>query len=212
MRRKKPNMVRVKGLEPPRHCHQNLNLACLPISPHPRFSAPLLGCIAHLARRTSFLKPFADDIDAFFSPENSKSVRKQNISCKSVPFSCTFLAEAGLAQLVEQLICNHQVGGSSPSAGTTVKPLFRSKAFFYFTDIPNKRCCSCRSDGSFRAYRVRNRGIPVRKPRKNYRLNRPCNLFATSGSPKEARKRRTSDISRLSMLSLSFFSTLLPYL
>ena len=130
MRRKKPNMVRVKGLEPPRHCHQNLNLACLPISPHPRFSAPLLGCIAHLARRTSFLKPFADDIDAFFSPENSKSVRKQNISCKSVPFSCTFLAEAGLAQLVEQLICNHQVGGSSPSAGTTVKPLFRSEAFF----------------------------------------------------------------------------------
>ena len=26
---------------------------------------------------------------------------------------------AGLAQLVEQLICNHQVGSSSPPAGTT---------------------------------------------------------------------------------------------
>ena len=25
---------------------------------------------------------------------------------------------AGLAQLVAQLICNHQVGGSNPSAGT----------------------------------------------------------------------------------------------
>jgi hypothetical protein len=28
------------------------------------------------------------------------------------------LISAGLAQLVEQLICNHQVGSSSPPAGT----------------------------------------------------------------------------------------------
>ena len=28
---------------------------------------------------------------------------------------------AGLAQLVEHLICNQEVGGSSPSAGTTIK-------------------------------------------------------------------------------------------
>ena len=30
---------------------------------------------------------------------------------------------AGLAQLVEQLICNHQVAGSSPIAGSSFKPL-----------------------------------------------------------------------------------------
>ena len=30
---------------------------------------------------------------------------------------------AGLAQLVEQLICNHQVAGSTPAAGTTFPPL-----------------------------------------------------------------------------------------
>ena len=28
--------------------------------------------------------------------------------------------QAGIAQLVEQLICNHQVVGSTPTAGTTV--------------------------------------------------------------------------------------------
>jgi hypothetical protein len=39
---------------------------------------------------------------------------------------------AGLAHPVEQLICNHQVGGSSPSAGTNKKRLarFSRKAFF----------------------------------------------------------------------------------
>jgi hypothetical protein len=31
---------------------------------------------------------------------------------------CTVL-RAGIAQLVERVICNHDVGGSSPSAGTT---------------------------------------------------------------------------------------------
>ena len=32
------NVVRVKGLEPPRHRRQNLNLVRLPIPPHPHIS------------------------------------------------------------------------------------------------------------------------------------------------------------------------------
>lgn len=32
-------MVRVTGLEPARFCHKNLNLACLPIPPHPHAKA-----------------------------------------------------------------------------------------------------------------------------------------------------------------------------
>ena len=35
----------------------------------------------------------------------------------------THLPDAGLAQLVEHLICNQEVGGSSPSAGTTISDL-----------------------------------------------------------------------------------------
>lgn len=39
---------------------------------------------------------------------------------------------AGLAQLVEQLICNHLVVGSSPIAGSTLKKAFlNGKAFIY---------------------------------------------------------------------------------
>ncbi len=31
------SLMRMRGLEPPRFCkHQNLNLACLPIPPHPQ--------------------------------------------------------------------------------------------------------------------------------------------------------------------------------
>ena len=33
------------------------------------------------------------------------------------------LTEAGLAQLVEHVICNHGVGGSNPSAGTSVRKI-----------------------------------------------------------------------------------------
>ena len=33
-------VVRVKGLEPPRHRRQNLNLVRLPIPPHPHISHP----------------------------------------------------------------------------------------------------------------------------------------------------------------------------
>jgi hypothetical protein len=33
------------------------------------------------------------------------------------------LLRAGLAQLVEHLICNQGVGGSNPSAGTTMKSM-----------------------------------------------------------------------------------------
>ena len=36
---------------------------------------------------------------------------------------------AGLAQLVEHLICNQEVGGSSPSAGTNVFKGLRGKVF-----------------------------------------------------------------------------------
>jgi hypothetical protein len=37
-------------------------------------------------------------------------------------FVCDYIAnrQAGVAQLVEQLICNHQVGGSSPFTGSII--------------------------------------------------------------------------------------------
>ena len=49
-------------------------------------------------------------------------------------FAQTFL-NAGVAQLVEQLICNHQVGGSSPFTGSVqydVYGLGRDKATYRF--------------------------------------------------------------------------------
>jgi hypothetical protein len=36
------------------------------------------------------------------------------------------VSTAGLAQLVEHVICNHGVGGSNPSAGTTLKSFAKS--------------------------------------------------------------------------------------
>ncbi len=48
---------------------------------------------------------------------------------------------AGVAQLVEQLICNHQVGGSNPFTGSIkINDLMHlPKCSFYFpTYIPNK--------------------------------------------------------------------------
>jgi hypothetical protein len=40
------------------------------------------------------------------------------------PDSCVF--NAGLAQLVVHLICNQGVGGSNPSAGTNILPIFQA--------------------------------------------------------------------------------------
>lgn len=66
---------------------------------------------------------------------------------------------AGLAQLVAQLICNHQVGGSNPSAGT-IKKHSLAECFFYGikfmrdlfgTDVPHPcgvafgATCACAS-------------------------------------------------------------------
>ena len=52
---------------------------------------------------------------------------------------------AGLAQLVAQLICNHQVGGSNPSAGT-IKKHSLAECFFYgikfMRDLNPKRALS----------------------------------------------------------------------
>lgn len=42
---------------------------------------------------------------------------------------------AGLAQLVAQLICNHQVGGSNPSAGTKKNTPLRSVFFMVLTKL-----------------------------------------------------------------------------
>ena len=42
--------------------------------------------------------------------------------------------QAGVAQLVEQLICNHQVGGSSPFTGSRLTPI-------------NAKCCEASSTG-----------------------------------------------------------------
>lgn len=41
---------------------------------------------------------------------------------------------AGLAQLVAQLICNHQVGGSNPSAGT-IKKHSLAECFFMVSSL-----------------------------------------------------------------------------
>lgn len=52
---------------------------------------------------------------------------------------------AGLAQLVAQLICNHQVGGSNPSAGTIKKFPLAGNFFMVLTktgDLPPKRALS----------------------------------------------------------------------
>ena len=42
---------------------------------------------------------------------------------------------AGLAQLVAQLICNHQVGGSNPSAGTIKKFPLAGNFFMLLTKL-----------------------------------------------------------------------------
>ena len=47
--------------------------------------------------------------------------------------------QAGIAQLVEQLICNHQVGSSSPSAGTILKHSFTECFFCNHSMSENKR-------------------------------------------------------------------------
>ena len=55
---------------------------------------------------------------------------------------------AGLAQLVEHLICNQRVGGSSPSTGTTkLKPPIRavvSQKLSVFADAFCDLGCKCR--------------------------------------------------------------------
>ena len=45
---------------------------------------------------------------------SQREIQKQN------KISCETAKNAGVAQLVEQLICNQQVGGSSPSASSTM--------------------------------------------------------------------------------------------
>ena len=44
-------------------------------------------------------------------------------------FVCRLRAKAGVAQLVEQLICNHQVVGSSPITGSSIQ-----RASDYFSE------------------------------------------------------------------------------
>ena len=50
------------------------------------------------------------------------------------PVSYKNQVKADLAQLVEQLICNQWVGGSSPSVGT-IKKASQSGGFFYGFNI-----------------------------------------------------------------------------
>ena len=47
----------------------------------------------------------------------TKTTRRQRIPAVRRPINVRGL-RAGLAQLVEHVICNHGVGGSNPSAGT----------------------------------------------------------------------------------------------
>ena len=54
-----------------------------------------------------------------------KILRLQKIYLEKIEYSLKFviLFDATLAQLVEQLICNQQVDGSSPPSGSIEKPL-----------------------------------------------------------------------------------------
>ena len=45
---------------------------------------------------------------------SQREIQKQN------KISCETAKNAGVAQLVEQLICNQQVGGSNPSTSSTI--------------------------------------------------------------------------------------------
>ena len=59
--------------------------------------------------------------------------RKKRLDKRPKPLYTESGYNAGLAQLVAQLICNHQVGGSNPSAGT-IKKFPPCGEFFYGTD------------------------------------------------------------------------------
>ena len=50
---------------------------------------------------------------------SQREIQKQN------KISYETAKNAGVAQLVEQLICNQQVGGSSPSTSSKISLLFR---------------------------------------------------------------------------------------
>src|SRR5690606_36637073 len=85
---------------------------------------------------------------------------RRQIYCKSVASAekvpwYSGLAErgnkAGVAQLVEQLTCNQQVGGSIPSASSTSwREVFRELlAWFSYGGVPKWPTGSdCKSDGS----------------------------------------------------------------
>ena len=56
-------------------------------------------------------------------------------------FLCLFaiiyrVKHAGLAQLVEQLICNQQVGGSSPSTSSRKNSCSKEQEFFSYIRLP----------------------------------------------------------------------------
>ncbi len=46
-----------------------------------------------------------------------------------------FCQQAGVAQLVEQLICNQQVGGSSPSTSSIIMPGLRGQVMVNASDL-----------------------------------------------------------------------------
>src|SRR5690625_3545135 len=74
-----------------------------------------ISCLTNLARTLGRLP----------CPGNGWSMGSDFLACRhadgcpgALERICNAHPSAGIAQLVERMICNHEVGGSSPSAGT----------------------------------------------------------------------------------------------
>ena len=65
---------------------------------------------------------------------SQREIQKQN------KISCETAKNAGVAQLVEQLICNQQVGGSSPSTSSKL-PLQRTSEYGGIPEWPKGADC-----------------------------------------------------------------------
>ena len=70
-------------------------------------------------RYTNFPMPqcFLLNTDCAVCCQRANFLRKKERYFSKIPYTSN---SARIAQLVEQLICNHQVGGSNPSAGSNL--------------------------------------------------------------------------------------------
>ena len=75
-----------------------------------------------------FIKYF-DDRFRLSGTEKNKNSKKVLTIRRNCDIVCLALRIAGVAQLVEQLICNQQVGGSSPSTSSTINDQLNTEEF-----------------------------------------------------------------------------------